>query len=607
VARVNATSFAPGSQILFERGGEWRESLVASSSGVAGQPILFGAYGEGAKPRFWGSDVLDGSRFALINGTASAYSLPVSKPINSVLADHRFFRRADLVTGSASPQTNIDFVKGTANSWYYSAGSLYLNTGTSNPAIDGRTYTAAVREDVVHSNGHSHLVFENLIVDETARYLAGYAFRIEGGSDIEVRDSEAYRAGKHHFGAVNTTRFVGRNLYARSAMPDQGFGGASAYVSFSDINRTGDTYRWHNIVGEDAGGAYPVFVTHGTGLEELLIENLVSRNSGGGIFLNKENPELRLEVHGAVVENDYVSVFGDEVLLDGLRLSGPGAVVGLSGDRNILQNSVIVGASPEARNGRDAAVIDSGRQNVIRFNSIALDPAASPYSAAISVRRADSDTELYGNIFADAKAVMLYQGTGDLNAGDNLFASDPVFLLLDPGTFGLSHQTLAEWKAAGFDLTSLVGDPRFIDAAAGDLRLLSGSAAIDWIDPATGLPGWDLRGIARPQGSGWDVGAFEYFEGAEADLSGDGRIDLVDYFLLERGAAMRLTGLRNGDANGDGVVNGDDFAIVDQAFLAQSGAGAPLAGPSSAVPEPGALLLSLLTAPLLRRSRAAWP
>lgn len=52
VAKVNATAFQPGDQVLFARGGEWRESLKASSSGAPGKPILYAAYGTGAKPKF---------------------------------------------------------------------------------------------------------------------------------------------------------------------------------------------------------------------------------------------------------------------------------------------------------------------------------------------------------------------------------------------------------------------------------------------------------------------------------------------------------------------------------------------------------------------------
>ena len=50
IAKVNASSFNPGDQILFRRGQTWREQLTVPSSGSAGNPITFGAYGSGAKP-----------------------------------------------------------------------------------------------------------------------------------------------------------------------------------------------------------------------------------------------------------------------------------------------------------------------------------------------------------------------------------------------------------------------------------------------------------------------------------------------------------------------------------------------------------------------------
>ena len=50
VAKVNASSFNPGDRILFERAGTWRETLIPRSSGSAGSPIEFGAYGTGGRP-----------------------------------------------------------------------------------------------------------------------------------------------------------------------------------------------------------------------------------------------------------------------------------------------------------------------------------------------------------------------------------------------------------------------------------------------------------------------------------------------------------------------------------------------------------------------------
>ncbi len=52
IAKINRTKFFPGDSILFKRGDAWREgqALYGLSNGKAGSPIVFGAYGTGAKP-----------------------------------------------------------------------------------------------------------------------------------------------------------------------------------------------------------------------------------------------------------------------------------------------------------------------------------------------------------------------------------------------------------------------------------------------------------------------------------------------------------------------------------------------------------------------------
>jgi hypothetical protein len=60
IAKINSRTFLPGDYILFRRGDMWREELTPPSSGVAGNPITFGAYGSGAKPIINGADIITG-------------------------------------------------------------------------------------------------------------------------------------------------------------------------------------------------------------------------------------------------------------------------------------------------------------------------------------------------------------------------------------------------------------------------------------------------------------------------------------------------------------------------------------------------------------------
>jgi hypothetical protein len=59
IAKVNGSSFSPGDSILFNKGCTWREQLTVPSSGSAGSPITFGAYG---REQVWHLDGLQKRR-----------------------------------------------------------------------------------------------------------------------------------------------------------------------------------------------------------------------------------------------------------------------------------------------------------------------------------------------------------------------------------------------------------------------------------------------------------------------------------------------------------------------------------------------------------------
>ncbi len=514
VGRVNSGAFEAGDQVLFERGGEWREALVAPSSGVLGRPIAFGAYGEGAKPRFWGSDLLDRRGFRPAAG--GVFEVAVGRAVYSVLVDHRFLRSARLVTRSDDPAVNREHVRSHPGTWDFRDGILSLNAGGGDPRADGRAYSAVVREDLVASNGKDHLTFRDLVVDETARFDSGYGFRIQGSSGVRLEGSEAYRCGKHHFGVINSTGFVGVDLVAAQAMPDQGAGGASAYVTYSDRTRKGDTSEYLRCRAEDpedagTGGRYPAFVTHGEGVGSILLEGFRSR--GGDVALGNGESGAEVRVRGGRLDDAVLDVHGEGIVVDGLTVAGARGGVVLEGAENILQNMLIIGGNPGFA-GHQAAIAEGGRRNLIRFCTVVMDPAAPDFDAAISLKRPGTGLRWHGNILLTKGTVVRawFPGfdPGGYEASANFYAPAARF---DTRFDGRGEMiTLDRWRALGLDADSLVGDPRFLDPARADYALGAGSPAVDaaGLDPALlrQVP-VDLPGKPRLRGRAFDMGAFE--------------------------------------------------------------------------------------------------
>ncbi|HEY4310966.1 MAG TPA: dockerin type I domain-containing protein [Pirellulales bacterium] len=86
------------------------------------------------------------------------------------------------------------------------------------------------------------------------------------------------------------------------------------------------------------------------------------------------------------------------------------------------------------------------------------------------------------------------------------------------------------------------------------------------------------------------------------DVNGDGIVNGQDLALVSSNWLHAGSGV-TGDVNHDGIVNGQDLALVSSNWLHTSGAGAPVT--TSGVPEPGSfalLALGLASAAVRRRT-----
>jgi hypothetical protein len=469
-AKVHQAELSAGDTVVFQRNRIWRESLIPASDGAADSPITFDAYGDGDKPRFYGSDLLDNSRF--IPAGNNRYTIAVDAPADSALCDHAFI---------PSLWTN---------------GTLTITT-TSDPRTDKKVYTACRRGNVIYSNHKNHLVFRNLVVDETAGQLndgnvQGYGIRVEGSTDILLENCEAYRCGRHHIAVINTTGFVGKHLRAGYVVPNMP-GDNTAFVSYADAGApvAQCTSEWDDIAADHLddgkGGRSPTFVSHGDHQGLITIENSVASTKIS--FMSAPAIVKKTTLRDtASIEN-----FGAGLLVDGCTLLD-GSAIDQWSTGGTIQNCLANLTAPTGggATGYTSAIVlrDKAKENTLRFNTL-----ITGRFSCLTLAGENSATKWYGNIFSADGATVIKPSsppaTSDGALVDYNFYS---------ATATFAGKSLADWQTMGMDRHSRSGDPMCENPSVGKFGLKPGSPCIHAANLAGDqIVGGDFDGAKRPK------------------------------------------------------------------------------------------------------------
>ena len=182
-----------------------------------------------------------------------------------------------------------------------------------------------------------------------------------------------------------------------------------------------------------------------------------------------------------------------------------------------INNSTFTGNS--AVNGGGAVFSEGGTQAVSN-STFWNNPAANASGASVQFV-AGAIVTLFGNILANDDSSRVFQSDsyeGFIDAGANLFTGDPAdFDVQTIGTGASKNVTAAELKLQTLALNTVgpINTGTTKTVALGD-----GSIAENYYTPTSlgaqegvmrnNLATTDQRGVARPFGSGYDVGAFEF-------------------------------------------------------------------------------------------------
>jgi parallel beta-helix repeat protein len=171
-------------------------------------------------------------------------------------------------------------------------------------------------------------------------------------------------------------------------------------------------------------------------------------------------------------------------------------------NNNIIRGNLIHGNDQLSTSIVGGITVYSQSDNTQIYNNVIYGNGteSATYSPGITVGSGPTNTKIWNNT--------IY---GNLGYGIQIYPGSPNNIVKNNIVINNKNGAIDNQGAATVISNNLSVDPSFVNAAASDFRLQSGSAAID---AGTDLSSFgittDINGLNRPRGLSFDIGAYEY-------------------------------------------------------------------------------------------------
>jgi len=526
LAKVSATTFAPGDTIYLKCGDTWRETLTVISSGNAANRITFTSYGTGAKPVISGADLLTGWT-PTSGGTANTYQATLTGTTPMVTCDSTYIKRG------GSPTTLA------ANQYYWASNVLYINVGG-----DPSTHTIEVarrNNPVVGNTSRNYITLLGLRMEKSNLanvFIYRSNFWTVQNCDLFFGNSNNSLSGAGiHAGTANDLLLTGNHVnYAlgdgimiwyglraqvtsnliENVLDDGGNPGADGIqigALSTDPNACDNFQILNNTVSRPSTN-----VEKGCIIAEMGDNGIISGNNcTSGKF------GIALSSNNGVISYNYVTGVGTN---GSIRVSQDMPLSGIQIYYNVVTNSPgfygIWILDDQDSKGNHASRSNFTIANNVLYNTYYGVYITEAFSGTICNNIAWSTG---ANPRARLNLSSIIPGQ-TLVCDNNIWQKQGTDIYISLG--GTPYTTLAAWQTAtGYDMHSTTANPMWVSPSTYDFHLLAGSPAID-TGAATSYT-LDFGGGSAPQGAGMDMGAYEYgalyaYEGfnytAGSDLNG---------------------------------------------------------------------------------------
>lgn len=344
------------------------------------------------------------------------------------------------------------------------------------PILDGTGVTPYTNEwgGLIDIGGKSHIVIRGLTVRNTAGMggVTGVAgIHTDGGHDITVTRCTIYNTRSSGVGLWNSTNTGSVKSYVTSNDIYQAVnGGTQECISVSNSSYVDVSYNAvHGGVNLPNGG-------EGIDVKEASRYVEVHHNT---VYDLPGDVAIYIDAYASVLSN--VAVYGNMIYEAGYGI-GVACEQGGTANNVEIYNNVVRNTGTQ---GIEITSYGGGQRNAIKIydNTVYANATGGINIASTAI----SGVEVYNNISAS-------NGNYQLQVASE--ANIATF-------YNLLYGTQGSYKGTHY----LTANPLFVSAT--DMHLQPSSPAID-TGTGTGAPLSDYDGVGRPQGSGYDMGAYEY-------------------------------------------------------------------------------------------------
>ena len=364
-----------------------------------------------------------------------------------------------------------------------------ISAGDSVLVLEGNYVGFDLRTD---GNQNSPIVFkaiENSVVIDQRNSVTPDGINIENTSWIVIDGFEVKDQPRAGIRAAVSDFITIRNNYCHN---NQRWG---IFTGFTDDLTVENNTCSYSV--EEHG----IYVSNSSD-RPIIKDNHSFNNNGCGIHMNGD---ISMGGDGiisnAVVEGNILHDNG----------YGGGSAINMDGVQNseifnnLVYNNHATGIAMYQIDGGDAS-----KNNKV-YNNTIIQPADGRW-CIISVDGSTGNT-IYNNILINHHS---FRGSIAIDAAsaDGFISDYNILVNRLSNDDGNSNMTLSQWQSLGYDLHSIIADPEeqiFIDHTNGDFHLLQNAQAVD-AGTNLVLPTVfeDLDNTPRPQGSGFDIGCYEF-------------------------------------------------------------------------------------------------